>query len=344
MLASRFLQVRVRVAHLASGRSCAAACSARRAARSCAGRLLRRSPRLPGSRMSPNSMACAGQACWQAVCTSPSTSSRAGELRVDPGPIDALHAVRALLHDAARAHRDVGILRQLEDVGRVLREVEEVEPPHLVRAVVRAVAGADAAVVHHHVQALAVVHGRRHRADLLARRVLALLAGHGLEDDRLGRRRARRRSSGRRGSSASRARARPGPCRRPACCSRSGRRRCRRCSRCRCSGRSSSPTGGSSCTRCSCHGDCSGGSSASCAPAMSGWRRYSSRVASWTMTRPSMLQCSLVIANGWRRPVRCSASAAVEAGRTRRAQPIGVEADPGADAAGAPRVRSRARA
>ena len=32
--------------------------------------------RLDGSRISPNSMAEAGQACWQAVLTSPSRSSR----------------------------------------------------------------------------------------------------------------------------------------------------------------------------------------------------------------------------------------------------------------------------
>ena len=57
---------------------------------------------------------------------------------------------------------------------------QEVEPAHLVRAVVRAVARADAAVVDHVVQAFVVVDGRGHRADHLARRVLALLAGHRL--------------------------------------------------------------------------------------------------------------------------------------------------------------------
>src|SRR5690606_33562444 len=47
--------------------------------------------------------------------------------------------------------------------------------------VVRAVPRADAAVVDHVVQAFARVHGRANRAHLLAGRVLALLAGDGLE-------------------------------------------------------------------------------------------------------------------------------------------------------------------
>src|SRR5262249_4021017 len=58
----------------------------------------------------------------------------------------------------------------------------EVEAPDLVRAVVRAVAGADAAVVDHVVEAVAAVHRRRHRADHLAGGVLALHARHRLEE------------------------------------------------------------------------------------------------------------------------------------------------------------------
>ena len=54
--------------------------------------------------------------------------------------------------------------------------VEEVEAADLVRAVVAAVAGADAAVVDHLVQALVAVDGGVHRADVLARRVLAVHA------------------------------------------------------------------------------------------------------------------------------------------------------------------------
>ena len=57
---------------------------------------------------------------------------------------------------------------------------QEVEPPHLVRAVVRAVARADAAVVDHVVQAFSAVGRGGNRADDLARRVLALHAGYRL--------------------------------------------------------------------------------------------------------------------------------------------------------------------
>ena len=104
------------------------------------------------------------------------------ELRIDLRPVDPLRAVGALLHDAARADRDVRVHRELEDVGRVLGEVEEVEAAHLVGTVVRAVAGPDAPVVDHHVEALRVVDGRGHRADLLAGGILAVHAGNRLED------------------------------------------------------------------------------------------------------------------------------------------------------------------
>src|SRR5262245_7494348 len=101
--------------------------------------------------------------------------------------LDALHAVRALLHHAAVADRHLGVHHQLADpVARLLEllvPVEEVEAADAVRAVVQAVAGADAAVVGHVVQALARVLGRGDRAHLLAGRVLALLAGDRLVDD-----------------------------------------------------------------------------------------------------------------------------------------------------------------
>src|SRR3954468_20574470 len=106
-----------------------------------------------------------------------------GHLGVDLRGLDPLHAIGALLHHAARAHGHVRVGGHLDQLGRVLGVVEEIEAPHLVRAVVRAVAGADAAVVDHRVQAVGGVHSRRHRADLLAGGVLALLAGHRLEHD-----------------------------------------------------------------------------------------------------------------------------------------------------------------
>src|SRR4030095_7478218 len=96
-----------------------------------------------------------------------------GELRIDLAPIDPLHAVRALLHHAPRSNRDVGVHGELQDVGRVLGEVEEIEATHLVGTVVRTVTGPDAPVVDHDVEALAVVNRRGHGADLFARGILA---------------------------------------------------------------------------------------------------------------------------------------------------------------------------
>src|SRR5690606_21604791 len=105
---------------------------------------------------------------------------------LDAGLGDALRAVRALLHHAAAAHGHVGVVRQRQRRrGRVeLRVLQVVETPDLVGAVVRAVARADAAVVDHHVQALGVVDRRAHRAHRLAGRLLALLARHGLGEER----------------------------------------------------------------------------------------------------------------------------------------------------------------
>ena len=123
------------------------------------------------------------------------------DLGLDLGFLDALDAIGALLHDAAHAHGDVGVLLELREVGRILDGllrsersfvqvavdalvvVEEVEAADLVRAVVRAVAGADAAVVGHRVEALVVVDGGVGGADGLARGGLAMLAGDAHEGD-----------------------------------------------------------------------------------------------------------------------------------------------------------------
>ena len=48
-----------------------------------------------------------GHACWQAVTISPSRTGRSCPSRPRSCRVDALHAVGALLHDAAAAHRDV---------------------------------------------------------------------------------------------------------------------------------------------------------------------------------------------------------------------------------------------
>src|SRR5581483_1832281 len=105
--------------------------------------------------------------------------------RVDPGAAGSLHAVGALLHHAARPDGDVGIVREVLDRLFVLVKVEPVEAAHLVRAVVRAKARADAALVGHLIEPVARVGRRVDRAHVFARRFLAVLAEHRLELDAL---------------------------------------------------------------------------------------------------------------------------------------------------------------
>src|ERR1700682_1974537 len=102
--------------------------------------------------------------------------------RLDARALDALHAVGALLHDAAGAHRDVGIEDHLLGVAVVGGIAEKIEPPHLVWAVVGAVARAHAAVVDHLVEALVAVDGGVDGADVLAGSALAVHAHKRLED------------------------------------------------------------------------------------------------------------------------------------------------------------------
>src|SRR5262249_46403717 len=101
--------------------------------------------------------------------------------RVDAMLINALHAVSALLHHAPAAYGDVGIAHHLELRRLPILEEQEVEAANLVRAVVRAIARAHAAVIDHVIQAFAAVDGRPHRADNLARGVLTLHARYRLE-------------------------------------------------------------------------------------------------------------------------------------------------------------------
>src|SRR3954463_5779016 len=106
------------------------------------------------------------------------------ERRAVLGLTDALHAERALLHDALAAHGHVGIelpvqrLRERVLLAIRLAVSEPVEVADLVWAVVRAVARADAAVVDLDVQAVRRVIRRVHRADRLTRRVAAMLTEH----------------------------------------------------------------------------------------------------------------------------------------------------------------------
>src|ERR1044071_4157689 len=103
---------------------------------------------------------------------------------------DPLDAQTALLHHAARAHRDVRVEHQAAHrIGhvvvepRVLGVVVPVEPPDLVWAVVGAIPRSDAAIVDLLIEALGAGRRREHRTHGLARRVAAVLAHHRLVDD-----------------------------------------------------------------------------------------------------------------------------------------------------------------
>ena len=102
--------------------------------------------------------------------------SRGGDL----GFADTLDAERALLHHAAFAHRDIGILCHQLGFAETGVVIEPVEATNLVGTVVRAEARADAPVVNHLVETIGAVHGRFNRTDVLARRLLAVLTQHGL--------------------------------------------------------------------------------------------------------------------------------------------------------------------
>src|SRR6185295_1428660 len=94
--------------------------------------------------------------------------------------LDALRAIGAFFHDAARPHGHVGIVR-----GHALLVawpiVVPVEPSHLVRAVAGTGTGADAAVIDLLVDAFRAVHGGVDRAPHLAGRFLAMHARDRLE-------------------------------------------------------------------------------------------------------------------------------------------------------------------
>src|ERR1051325_5064914 len=95
--------------------------------------------------------------------------------------LNALYAVGAFLHHTARAHGHFRVTHQLIGWRVEILVEQEVEAPHLVRTVVRAVARPNATVVDHHVQAFRIVHGRVDGTDRLAGRVLAVHTGDGHE-------------------------------------------------------------------------------------------------------------------------------------------------------------------
>src|SRR5690606_17063714 len=92
------------------------------------------------------------------------------------GLTDPLHTEGALLHDALLPDRHVRVELPVQRLRPLVRE--PVEVPDLVRAVVRAVARADAPVVDLRVEPLRGVVRRVDRADRLARGVPALLTEH----------------------------------------------------------------------------------------------------------------------------------------------------------------------
>src|SRR5450755_323967 len=100
------------------------------------------------------------------------------------GFANALHAEGAFLHHTLAAHGHVRIqlpvhaLRPRVLWARRLAVAEPVEIANLVRTVIRAVAGADAAIVDLHVEPVRRVIRRVHGTHRLARRVAALLAEH----------------------------------------------------------------------------------------------------------------------------------------------------------------------
>src|SRR5437588_12632113 len=67
----------------------------------------------------------------------------------DLGGANALHAIGAFLHDTPAAHRHLRIMEKLETICYIIGILQEVEAPHFVRTVVRAIARADAAVIDH---------------------------------------------------------------------------------------------------------------------------------------------------------------------------------------------------
>src|SRR5438094_10002825 len=94
--------------------------------------------------------------------------------------VDALNAIGAFFHHAARTHSHVGIFYQLLGRTQPIVILEKIEAADFVGTVVRAVACADATIVNLQFQALLVVHCRADRADQLARPGLAMHTWHRL--------------------------------------------------------------------------------------------------------------------------------------------------------------------
>src|SRR5262245_8629009 len=71
------------------------------------------------------------------------------DLRRHLARANSLHAVSTLLHYATAADGHFRIAAELQTLGRIIRILQEIEAPDLVRTVVRAIACADATVIDH---------------------------------------------------------------------------------------------------------------------------------------------------------------------------------------------------
>src|SRR5262249_18506815 len=145
---------------------------------------------------SPKTMASAGQVCAQALTISPSLTGRGPSrlLAIFPSWMRCTQYVHFSLTPRMRTGTlGLNCIFRVsgrspdsgsgEAAGGAALELEVVEAADLVRAVVRAVARADAAVVRHVVEPLGAVRRGVDRADVLARRLFALHAGERLQGD-----------------------------------------------------------------------------------------------------------------------------------------------------------------
>lgn len=102
-------------------------------------------------------------------------------LGTDFGLGDPLHAVSAFLHDPAAANCYVRVPEELEAGSIPVCELKKVKAPNFVRTVIGAIAGPNATVIHHVVQAFRAVGCGLNWADQLTRGVFTVLTQYGLK-------------------------------------------------------------------------------------------------------------------------------------------------------------------
>src|SRR4029077_8423124 len=100
---------------------------------------------------------------------------------VDLCCVDALHAVGAFFHYPSAPHGYVRVAKAIEAGGHPIGIKPEIESPHFIGAVIRAVACADTAVVNHLVETFVIVERCADGTDEFAGGLLAMHARHGLK-------------------------------------------------------------------------------------------------------------------------------------------------------------------